>query len=168
MGRRQAKRAALRKKPTLAFAGDLGTGTAAANANTEVRPLLVDGKKDPNNRGRRQRIEQIDTLAYLELRQIQALKEIRDAWCQAESLSSGGELREQVDTSSRPDQAIAAQVDAQARLSRAMQGVPKNCRPIVEWVCFHNRSVKSFGLPHQTAKHMLMAASTRAANVLRY
>ena len=157
-----------RKPPIPTFEGDHGTGTAAAVSGTIVEALPTEnGKPDPNNRGRRRRIEVIDHLKFLSLRQYQAAREIRNAYCAVEKLSSGSPLKERVDASTRPDVAVAAQVDALSRLNRAMAGVPRYTRATVEAICWHNTAIKD--LPdYQVARSDLQGAMTCVADRLNY
>lgn len=117
------------------WGGDHGTGTAAAIAGTVVAE--IDGP-NPNRLARRRRVNVIDRLTSLTMRQVQAAKEIQNAYGKVESLSSGGPLKEQVQSSPKPDAVIAAQVDAQSRLARAMRAVHRSERAIVECVCWRN------------------------------
>ncbi|MDG4650101.1 hypothetical protein P6F26_16760 [Roseibacterium sp. SDUM158017] len=164
------RKAASKKAVTLPqFTGDHGTGTAAAMAQTFLEPMKNDdGKPDPNKRARRRRIEVIDHLTSLSLRQYQAAREIRDAYCQCEKLSSGSPLKEQVDSSARPDATMAIQVDAMSRLRRAMKMVPNHMRPIVEAVCWHNTQIKDLPVTRGVAISTLQGAMTCVANHLRY
>ncbi|MBM1556678.1 hypothetical protein JQV19_08460 [Sulfitobacter mediterraneus] len=118
--------------------GDHGTGTPAANVGTVVREVLTDDGRNPNRMAQRVRVNVIDTLTSLTLRQVQAAKEIQNAYGKVESLSSGGPLKEQVQSSPKPDAVISAQVDAQSRLARAMKAVLRSERQIVEHICWHN------------------------------
>ena len=157
-----------RKPPIPRFAGDHGTGTQAAVSGTVLEPLPTDdGKKDPNNRGRRRRIEVIDHLKFLSLRQYQAAREIRDAYCAVEKLSSGSPLKEHVDANTRPDAVIDVQVDALSRLNRAMAGVPRHHRATVEAVCWHNTPMKDMP-DYEVARSDLQGAMTSVANHMNY
>lgn len=162
-----------KKKPVTVYNGDHGTGTAAALAGTAIAPLTDDhGKKDPNNRARRYRIEVIDTLKTLTMRQTQAAKEIRDAYCRAEMCSSGAPLKEQVDASPRPDAAIAAQVGAMSRLAFVMSAVPQHQRYVVEAICWHNTPIRHVMADakrsHSVVMSDLKGAMTCVANKMRY
>ena len=80
--------------------GDHGTGTMAAIDGTEVVP--IDGD-NPNNMGMRKRREIIELAKVgLSCRQHQAAREIRDAHCEVEKLSSGGPISERVDHTADP------------------------------------------------------------------
>lgn len=117
--------------------GDHGTGTHAATAGTIVSALTDEKGKNPNNMGRRRRIEVIGTLA-LTMRQEQAAKAIRDAFCRVQRLSSGGELKERVQSSPKPDATIAMQVDASSQWVYVMKAVKPVNRRIIEHVCCDN------------------------------
>ncbi len=124
--------------PMRALGGDHGPNTEASMAGTEVRP--VDGD-NPNNIGRRQRVNVVDRLAgrnLLTMRQIQAARAIGDAYAKLQTLSSGGELKETVDSTPKPDATIAMQVDASSQWVHVMTAVPDRNRVIVEKVCCEN------------------------------
>lgn len=127
---------------TLPYAGDHGTGTAAAREGA----LLVPIKSDPNRRARIQRIDAYKRIP-LTMRQEQAARAIRDAYCRVEMLSSGGPLKERIQSSPKPDQTIDVQVAAQSALHWAMAAVSRVNRPIVEHVLWHNRSLRSLNIP---------------------
>lgn len=168
MSAKTRRRAKKRKSPTVAYTGDHGTGAPAAIRGTYLEPLTHDGKPDPNRRARRRRVEVIDTLSFLSLRQLQAAREIRDAYCNVERLSSGGPLKEQVDTSARPDAFMAAQVDAMTRWRRAIDAVPRHMRKTVEAVCCENTPLRQLPVSYNAAKSDLQGALTAVANRLRY
>lgn len=148
--------------------GDHGTGTAAAQAGT----VLEEIKDNPNRMARRKRVSQIDELEdKLSLRQYQAAKAIQDAYCRVEMQSSGAALKEQVDSTPKPDAVIAAQVDATSRLVFVMGAVPKAMRDVVEHVCWHNlpmRSLTGGGRKHYNRSADLKVALDLVANRLRY
>lgn len=151
------------------YAGDHGTGTAAAMAGMELQPVtLENGKPDPNNRARLRRVEKWRKLTTLSQRQMQAAEALANAWCTVEKLSSGGELQEQVDTSPRPDQAIAAQADAVTTYRRAWDAVPAYTRQTVEAVIVHNTDVKDIPRLREHVMADLYAALTSVADKLRY
>jgi len=150
-----------------AYTGDHGPETAAAKAGTVLEPMTEDGRPDPNRRARRRRVEVIDALSFLSLRQYQAAREIRDAYCALQKLTSGAPLKEQVDTSSRPDAIVAAQVDALSRWRRAIDPVPRHMRATVEAICCENTPIRR--LPnYEVAKSDMQGAMTVVANALRY
>ncbi len=164
-GRKRSNRA----KP-LPVIGDHGTGTAAATRDTEV--VLLDGP-NPNRVARRMRVTALDRLerrGSLSMRQLQAGREIEDAYCRVQMLSSGGELKEQVDSTPRPDATVAAQVDAVSRLARAMKAVPSAMRDVVEAVCWHGRPIESAQTPERNYRRSadLKVALDPVANHLRY
>lgn len=159
-----ARRGRPRKSRPVSLGGDHGTGTALAIAGTRVEKL--DG---PNQMGRRVRINQIRSLEkrkVLTMRQIQAADAIQQAYCRVEMNSSGGALKEQVDSSPRPDAIIASQVDAQSRLECVMRPVLRSERAIVETVCWHNRRLALAPGPRQLAR--FRDALDRVADHLRY
>lgn len=168
MSSKSRKRSQKRKKPTLAYVGDHGTGTDAAIAGTYLEPITHDGKPDPNRRARRRRVEVIETLSFLSMRQLQAAQEIRNAYCRKEMMSSGGPLKEQVDTSPRPDVFAASQVDAETRWRRCIDPVPRHMRKTVEAVCCANTPLRQLPVRYEVAKSDLQGALTLVANALRY
>lgn len=156
-------------KPAIpSFNGDHGTGTAAAMAGTTVEPMLNDQGNNPNNMGRRRRVNQIEKMTDLSLRQHQAAMHIQEAFCRVEMLSSGSELKERVQSSPKPDATIAAQIDAQSALYHAMAAVPSAMRYVVEHVCWHNLPLylADKGRKHGSAKANLKVALDLVANKL--
>ena len=149
--------------------GDHGTGTQAANQNTELVEVLTEDGRNPNRMKQRRRINVIDTLTSLTMRQIQAAKEIQNAYGKVESLSSGGPLKEQVQSSPKPDAVISAQVDAQSRLARAMKGVHRSERIIVECICWRNEKPMTLTRANRRRWMARFAQSMdRVADHLRY
>lgn len=140
------RRKSVSVKP-IPFVGDHGTGTKAATSGTVLEALRDErtGKANPNNVGRRRRTSEIDRIApKLSMRQEQAARAISDAYCRVQMLSSGGELKEQVDASPKPDACVSAQVAAQGELARVMAAVPgnpKECREAVEQVCWRGEPI---------------------------
>jgi hypothetical protein len=157
------------------YIGDHGTGTAAATAGTVLEPA-TDKPSDPNpnNVGRRRRRSEIDRLApKLTMRQEQAARAISNAYCRVQMLSSGGELREQVDSSSKPDACITAQVSAQSDLAYVMTGVPQapvECRQAIEQVCWHGEPIGRLasGRAHEKYMTCLKVALNAVADHMRY
>lgn len=148
----------------LPWNGDHGTGTQAATEGTEV--VSLDG---PNRMGQRRRVSVIDTLKSLTMRQMQAAVEIRNAYGKVDALSSGGPLKEAVQSSPKPDAVIAAQVDAQSRLQRAMRGVHRSERVIVEHICWHNLPPRTLPDSHKVRWSARLAVCLdRVADHLRY
>lgn len=150
----------------LPWNGDHGTGTAAANLNTVVVPM----KNDPNRRAFKYRVNAVDVLeGKLTLRQLQAARAIQRAYARNEALSSGGELKEQVDASPKPDATIAAQVDARSALVRCMAAVRRSERRIVEGVCWYDIRlgvISREGYPRALARFRI--AMSRVADHLGY
>lgn len=146
--------------------GDHGTGTKAALAGTCLEPVKTETGANPNHMGRRRRVEVIDTLD-LTMRQQQAAKAIRSAFCRVEMLSSGGELKEWVQASPKPDANIASQVDAMSAFVHVMRGVRRIDRPIIEHVCFKNAPLRLFVL-HSRQSARLRQALDVVADHMRY
>ncbi len=162
-----------RRKPKALtdFGGDHGTGTLAAKAGTKLEPITNEDGTNPNKMARRQRISQIDRMSKnMSMRQTQAARAVQDAYCRVEKLSSGSELKEQVDGTSKPDRVIASQVDAQSHLQFVMSAVPKAMRYVVEHVCWYNHPIYTAdkGQRHGSAKANLLVALDLVANKLRY
>ena len=144
--------------------GDHGTGTEAAMAGTEL--IHMDG---PNRVAQRRKVCVIDGLTSLTLRQHQAAHEIRNAYGQVETLSSGSPIKERVQSSPKPDATIAAQVDAQTRLVRCTRAVLRADRAIVDHICWHNLPVTRLGrMGHPRAMDRFKAAMDKVANSLGY
>ena len=149
------------------FNGDHGPSTQAALAGTVLEAMDEDGK-NPNNMGRRKRIEHFEQMG-LTLRQYQAAKEIRDAYCEVQIQSSGGPLKEQVDASPKPDETIDAQTDAQSRLNRAMKKVPSGIpRRIVEAICWNNQDPADLPREWANVRAQFKITLDLVANHLRY
>ncbi len=148
------------------YTGDHGTGMPAATKGTVMEP--VEGQEH-NRTGRRRRKDRLNDFT-LSMRQMQAGKAIRDAWCRVEMLSSGEELKEQVDASPKPDAVIAAQVKAQSRLEFVMRSVPANMRDVVEHVCWRNAKITELknGLPFGSNSANFKIALDLVANRLGY
>lgn len=155
-----------RKKPSKpqAFTGDHGTGTIEAIRGTVLES--VEGQEH-NRTGRRRRVEAIEQLT-LTMRQEQAAKRIRDAYCRVQSLTSGGPLKAKVDASPKPDAVIDRQVDAQSELAFLMGAVPSQMRKVVEWVCWENRSLRSLGGMREMNSAGFKIAMDLVANRCRY
>ena len=149
--------------------GDHGTGTAAAIAGTVLTPLTDERGNNPNNIGRRRRENVLDTI-NLSMRQFQAGDEIARAWSAVEKLSSGGELKERVQSSPKPDETIDIQVEAMSRLEHAMRAVPSAMRYVVEHVCWHNLPLARLPdkSPHGNHSANLKVALDLVANKLRF
>ena len=153
------------------FEGDKGTGTLAAKAGTVLEEIKNEAGENPNRRSRRIRIDRADDMVkrgQLSLRQYQAAKEIRDAWCKVQTLSSGGEMKEQVDASPKPDAVISRQVDAMSRLKHAMDAVPNAMRAVVEHVCWYNEPLHRMPGIKGTNSANLKVALDLVANKMKY
>lgn len=162
-GTRVRAKTSVTTKP-LPWKGDHGTGTAAATAGTVVVPL-----EGPNRMAQRRKVCVIDSLTSLTLRQHQAAHAIRDAYGRVEMLSSGGPLKERVQSSPKPDATVAAQVDAQSRLVRCTRAVLRADRAIVDHVCWHNRPITELGrMGYPRAMARFVAAMDRVADSLGY
>lgn len=155
-----------RKRPSAPqpFTGDHGPNMPAATQGTVIE--AVEGQEH-NRTGRRRRVEAIEQLT-LSMRQEQAAKRIRDAYCRVQKLTSGGPLKEQVDSSPKPDAVVAAQVDAQSELVWLMGVVPRDMRPVVEWVCWENRSLRSMAGMREMNSARFKVAMDLVANRCRY
>lgn len=174
----RAKRSGRKRKPrkiTLPeLAGDHGTETDAANQNTEVVEIKEADGSNPNRRGHRRRRE-----AYLgvpmSMRQQQAAKAIRDAHCGVQSLSSGGELKEQVDSTSKPDKVIDIQCAIMSRWIEVTKPLRSNHRAvhrarfIIEHVCCDNEPLRTLPDRYQVRSgHILRVALDVVADHLGY
>ena len=153
--------------------GDHGTKTAAALAGTELIEIKNECGENPNHMGRRQRVniaQRMMERGLLSMRQYQAADAIQRAYGAVQSLSSGGELKEQVDSSPKPDATVAAQVEANSRLIFLMGAVPQQTRPVVENVCFQNKPVTHLvkGRKAMLAYNQLSMALDLVANKLGY
>lgn len=128
--------------------------------------VLVPIKDDPNRRAYRQRVD-VWMKFDLTIRQQQAAKAIRDAYCRVEALSSGGPLKERVQASPKPDATISMQVEVQSRLVHVMRGVPRAQRHIVEHILWHNRPLTALkDTPRSGAR--FKAALDAVANHMNY
>ena len=146
--------------------GDHGPMTYAARAGKVLRPIEDENGKNPNSMARMEVVNQLDGLG-LTMRQRQAADLIRNAFCKVEMLSSGAPLKEQVDSSPKPDAAVAAQVDAMSHLVRIMKPVGRGGkRRIVEWICWHNRPGRTCGEVRWQAR--LCAALDDVADAVGY
>lgn len=151
----------------LPWNGDHGTGTAAANQNTVIEP--VDLENNPNRMGRRVRVNLIDTMikrGTLTMRQGQAAKAIQEAYCRVQMLSSGGELKEQVQSSPKPDATVAVQVEYMSRLVHVTSPILRADRSLVEWICYHNRPLHTHGTVRHLARFRM--AMDKVADHMRY
>lgn len=168
MARNRKSRA--RKRPAKlgmpALRGDHGPSTYAATHGTVIEPLEGD---NPNHIGRRRRKSAIEAIS-LTMRQQQAAKAIEEAWCRLETCSSGGELKEQVDASPKPDATIAQQVEAQSQWHHVMKKVLPSERRLVLWVCTLNRPITSASrrLNEPRPVERFKTAMDRVADHLRY
>ena len=146
-----------------AWGGDHGTGTPAAKRGTRLEEMLTEDGRNPNRMARRRRVNRIEQMmkqGQLEMRQYQAALAIQEAWCRVETLSSGGELKEYVQASPKPDAVTAKQVDAATRLKQVMDPVPGAMRYVVEHVCWHNEPLAS--LP-RGSRHGCHSANLKVA-----
>ena len=123
-GRPRKRRSVSTKAPP--WAGDHGTGMRAAIEGTTIEPANEPGEPNPNNMGRRVRKDAYRAYS-LTMKQQQAAKLIRDAYCRVDALSSGGGMKtgelngqtfllEQVQSSPKPDAAIDRQCAAMSHL----------------------------------------------------
>ena len=117
--------------------GDHGTGTQAAMAGMQM--VTLEG---PNNMAQMVRVNVIDAMLrrkMLTMRQWQAAKAIQHAHGRLESLSSGSELKEWVQSSPKPDATVDAQCAAVSQYVYVTTAVPRAQRGLVEWICHDNR-----------------------------
>lgn len=152
----------------LPLGGDHGTGTDAANAGTVIEKLT----DNPNHIGQRRRVCRVDWLLkrkFLDIRQYQAAKAIQVAYARTEQISSGGELKEQVQSSPKPDAAMAQHCDAMSAWVRVMKAVHRSQRPIVEHVCCYNQPITSIsGANRIRSAHRLRSALNAVADHMQY
>lgn len=160
-----------RKKPvTLHMQGDHGPQTPAQNHNTELVPAEGDNPNNVYIRRIKNVLKEMHMKRRLTMRQYQAGSEIQEAYAKTEMLSSGSPLKEQVDSTPRPDKFIAAQVDAQSRLERAMKAVTNEARAVIECVAWYNMPVSCIasGRKHQEQVQILNKTLDQVANVMKY
>lgn len=161
-GARAKKRVTTKPLP---WNGDHGTGTAAATVGTVIEPI----KDNPNRMAVRKRVCVIDTLTSLTLRQHQAAKSIQAAYGRVDMLSSGGELKEQVDSTPKPDATVAVQVDAQSRLAQCTAAILRSDRAIVDHICWYNLPIGQLArMGHVRAISRFAASMDRVADRLGY
>lgn len=155
--------------PPLPWNGDHGPQTAAATAGTYLEPVEDEQGRNPNRMARRRRKSAIEAI-NLTMRQEQAAKAIQDAYGRLEMCTSGGPLKEQVDSSPKPDAAIAAQVDAQSWWVHVTRPLLRSERRLVEWVCIENQSIQLAGrrIGERRATERFRTAMDRVADWLRY
>lgn len=140
-------------------------------AGTVVEEITNEKGENPNHMARRLRVERIEDMMrrkQITMRQYQAGKELRDAWCGVEKLSSGGELKERVQSSPKPDATIDVQTDAISRYKYVMDAVPGNMRYVVEHVCFDNLPLHMLGGISGMHSANLKVALDLVANKMRY
>lgn len=127
--------------------GDLGPATTAAR-----RASVVEKIDDVNNVYRRRHGEPLDQMiatGSLTMAQQQAAEAIRDAYCRVQMLTSGGEIKERVQSSPKPDASVAAQVDATSRFIHLRKCLTASERAIVDHVCAHGQPLRTLpGLLH--------------------
>lgn len=154
-----------KKKVTLAHMnGDHGPAAKAFTTGTRMEKL--DG---PNRMARRRRVERLEEI-NLSMRQLQAGREIRNAYCRVQQLSSGSPLSERVDGTKKPDKVIDVQVGANSRLAFVMAAVPQAMRYVVEAVCWRNEPLHACdkGQRNGSASTNLKVALDLVANRLKY
>lgn len=168
----QAKPTSMVSVSDAPWGGDHGTGTLAAKSGTKLVELKNDDGSNPNRIKRRERIDQIEKMKErLSMRQYQAAKAIADAYCKVQMLSSGAELKEQVDASPKPDAVVAVQVSAMSRLKTVMEAVPSTMRDVIEHVCWHNQAIHRMtgsGRKHYNRTADFKVALDLVANRLGY
>ena len=132
-----------RGKPLPTLGGDHGTDALNATQGTVIVPL-----EGPNNMGRRQRVCALDRLVAndrLTMPQIQAAQAIRNAYARTEQLSSGGPLKEWVQSSPKPDAAVAAQVDANSHWVYVSKPIRQTEKELVMHVVCFGLPIRSLG-----------------------
>lgn len=157
---------ARRKPAKLPVMGDTGPKTAAQA--TGAIYVVEDGYKKKRRENVLERMCLKDK--SLTQRQYQAGEAIQEAREACEALTSGSEIKEQVDSTPKPDAFIAAQVEAYTKLEKAMEKVRPEERVPVELVCWYNMPLStSFkGRHHAQNKKLMMAALDRVADYLGY
>ena len=161
-----------RRKPATPqppWGGDHGTGTSAANAGTVLEEVTNDQGENPNRMKRRRRKSAIENI-NLSMRQEQAAKAIEQAWCRVQELSSGMPLKEQVDSSPKPDAVIAAQVEAQGNWVWVTSPLLRSEIDLVRWVCCENQSINKASrmIGEKRAIERFQNAMDRVANHMKY
>lgn len=148
--------------------GDHGSGTTAAIVGTVIEPITDEKGRNPNNMGRRVRKDAYKVY-NLTMRQEQAAKCIRDAYCRVEMQSSGSPLTERVQSSPKPDATIDRQVDAVSKLIHATRRAGTLERMLFEHVLRDNQHIRSFkrGNPVDLVR-VFKRALDQAADQLRY
>ena len=154
--------------PAKTLQGDWGPRTAAQMRGAVIVPVEGDNPNGVARKFREGPIQRMARLAIMSLRQYQAAQEISDAWCECEMLSSGGELKEHVDTSPNPASVVAAQADALSRLNRAVKAVPPKHRYVVEWVCYDNNRIEQLKGPYGVHVANFLESMDRVADRLGY
>lgn len=155
--------------PDAPWNGDHGTGTAAATAQTDVVQVTDEKGRNPNRMARRQRRDVLRDMLnkdLLSMRQWQAGDAIARAYCKVQMLSSGGELKERVQASPKPDATIHVQVSATSRLVFVMHRVHRADRALIEAVCWHNKPLRSVKIRRSGAR--LRETLDRVADHLGY
>ena len=76
---------------------------------------------------------------------------LQEAHERVEMLSSGSELKEQVDTSPKPDACVAAQITAMSREAYLTKGIDSRIWPVLEHVCWDNQPLTTFRNPKNPA-----------------
>lgn len=94
--------------------------------------------------------------------------ELHKAWQRVSIGTSPPWLRERVDSTPRPDHAVAVQIDRRAAYARLWRLVPPEDRSILHWVCCENRGLRgmrgvSGGRSADAAKVWLRDALDRLA-----
>lgn len=148
------------------FTGDHGPKTAAQMQGAVVEE--VDGESH-NRVGRKRRENVLLRLLRNEKitqRQYQAGEAIELAYCRVQMLSSGGELKEWVQSSPKPDASVARQCDAIGHYAKVMKAVPRTQRHLVSHVCELNQPLRTSG--QRRAGDRLRSVLDRVADHLGY
>ena len=163
------------RKVTLSdYGGDHGTGTLAAKAGTQLEEIKNQDGRNPNKQALRRRREAY-TAIPMTTRQEQAAKAIRDAFCRKEALSSGGELKEQVDATPKPDAVVDMQCAVMSHWLYVMRPLASRkslivkARAIIEHVCCKNEPLRTLPDKHRKmSAQFYRAGLDLVANNLRY
>ena len=140
--------------PVIPLGGDHGPSTPAAIAGTTLEPIKDERGSNPNNMGRRYRKDVYKAMS-LTMRQEQAAKALRDAYCRVDALSSGGEIKERVQSSPKPDATVDMQVAAVSRLAILTSGVLRSERRIVEHLLRENLPGRQLRAPRWSERFKL-------------
>lgn len=159
MAKRKLKKAsrggyASRKRRTVTVAScpwDTGPDTAAQRAGKVIEDAEwtdpeTGEKRNPNGVKRARRVDIAEMLhgkGYVSERGLKAAKFITEAFEQTQK-SPPAIKKVHVDTSPKPDHAIAIQIDRISRYREAVRKIPPGCWGLVAWVCVDGRHPGSY------------------------